>query len=57
LVVLGPFIAATLSLFLFNNPFKKTFVGDTFCYFAGCVLCGAAIVGKYPVKLLFYFLP
>lgn len=57
LLILVPFCATTLSLFLFNKTSAKTFVGDTFCYFAGCVLCAASLVGKYPIKLLFYFIP
>ena len=52
-----PLVMVTLSLFIYNKVEKKTFVGDTFCYFAGCVLAGAGIIGKYPIKVLFYFIP
>lgn len=57
IMILGPFCATSLSLLIFNKVKKKTFVGDTFCYFAGCVIAAAGIMGKYPIKLLFFFIP
>lgn len=57
LLILGPFVATTLGLFIWNKSDRKTYVGDTFCYFAGCVLAAASIIGKYPIKLIFFFLP
>lgn len=57
LTLLGPFCAASLALLRWNRVEAKTFVGDTYCYFAGCVFAACAIIGKYPVKLLFFFLP
>lgn len=57
LLVLGPFCTASFPLFLFNKVEKKTFVGDTFVYFAGCVISYAAIVGQYPIKVLFFLIP
>ena len=57
IMILGPFCAVSLSLLIFNKVKKKTFVGDTFCYFAGCVIAAAGIMGKFPVKLLLFFIP
>ena len=44
-------------LFYYNKPKKKTFVGDTFCYFAGSLIAWCGIIGNYPIKLMFFFLP
>ena len=38
LMILGPFCAVSLALLQWNRADAKTFVGDTYCYFAGCVL-------------------
>ena len=57
LLILGPFCAVSLALLQWNRADAKTFVGDTYCYFAGCVLAACGIVGRYPFKLLFFFLP
>ena len=51
------FSMISMVLFYFNKPSKKTFVGDTFCYFAGSLLAWTAIIGKYPIKVMFFFLP
>lgn len=57
LILLGPFCAASLALLRWNKVEAKTFVGDTYCYFAGSVFAACAIVGKFPVKILLFFLP
>lgn len=40
-----------------NKVEAKTFVGDTYCYFAGSVLAASGIIGKSPIKLLLFFIP
>lgn len=57
LVILGPFCAVTLALYKWNKVEAKTFVGDTYCYFAGSVLAASGIIGKSPIKLLLFFIP
>jgi UDP-N-acetylglucosamine--dolichyl-phosphate N-acetylglucosaminephosphotransferase len=57
LVILGPFCAVTLALYKWNKVEAKTFVGDTYCYFAGSVLTASGIIGKSPIKLLLFFIP
>jgi UDP-N-acetylglucosamine--dolichyl-phosphate N-acetylglucosaminephosphotransferase len=57
IMILAPYCACCLSLFIFNKVERKTFVGDTFCYFSGCVIAAAGIQGKFPIKLLFFFVP
>jgi UDP-N-acetylglucosamine--dolichyl-phosphate N-acetylglucosaminephosphotransferase len=57
LVLLGPFCAASLALLRWNRVEAKTFVGDTYCYFAGCVFAACAIIGKYPIKIMLFFAP
>lgn len=57
LILLGPFCMTSLALLIFNNPDKKTFVGDTYVYFAGCVIAYSALIGKSPFKVLFFLLP
>lgn len=57
LLILGPFCAVSFSLLRFNKVEAKTFVGDTYCYFAGCVLAACGIISKSPIKLLFFFIP
>lgn len=56
-IILGPFIAVSLALLRWNRVQAKTFVGDTYCYFAGCVLAASGIISKSPVKLMLFFLP
>lgn len=48
LYFLLPFCAVTLALYKWNKVEAKTFVGDTFCYFAGSVITLAGIYGKFP---------
>lgn len=57
LLLLGPFCATSLALLRWNKVEAKTFVGDTYCYFAGCVFAACAIIGKYPIKILLFFIP
>lgn len=57
LMLLGPFCAASLALLRWNRVEAKTFVGDTYCYFAGCVFAACAIIGQYPVKIMLFFIP
>lgn len=57
LVLLGPFCATSLALLKWNKVEAKTFVGDTYCYFAGCVFACCGIVGMFPIKILLFFLP
>lgn len=45
LLILG----ASLALLKKNAYPSQIFIGDTFCYFAGIVLCLAAIIGKWSV--------
>ena len=52
-----PFLGASLGLFCHNRYPAKCFVGDTFTYSAGMVLMAAATVGCFPLELLFYMLP
>lgn len=55
--LLGPFCAGSLALLIANSPEKKTFVGDTFVYFAGCVVAFSSVSGRFPFKVLFFLLP
>ena len=57
LIILGPFVAVSTALLRWNRVQAKTFVGDTYCYFAGCVLAASGIISKSPVKLLLFFIP
>lgn len=57
LVFLGPFCATSFALLRANRVESKTFVGDTYCYFAGCVFAACAIIGKFPIKVMLFFLP
>lgn len=57
LVFLGPFCAASLALLRWNRVEAKTFVGDTYCYFAGSVFVACAIIGKFPIKIMLFFIP
>jgi UDP-N-acetylglucosamine--dolichyl-phosphate N-acetylglucosaminephosphotransferase len=57
IIILGPFCAVTLALYKWNKVESKTFVGDTYCYFAGSVLAASGIIGKSPIKLLLFFIP
>lgn len=57
LLLLGPFCATSLALLRWNKVEAKTFVGDTYCYFAGCVFAACAILGKFPIKILLFFIP
>ena len=52
-----PFLGASLGLFSHNRYPARCFVGDTFTYSAGMVLMAAATVGGFPLELLFYMLP
>ena len=39
-------LGASLALLKKNAYPSQIFIGDTFCYFAGIVLCLSAIIGK-----------
>lgn len=57
LLLLLPFLGASLGLFSHNRYPARCFVGDTFTYSAGMVLMVSACVGGFPLELLLYMMP
>ena len=52
-----PFVGAVLALLEANWFPASVFVGDTFCYWAGCTLATAGIVGRFSKTALLFFIP
>ncbi|CAJ1015353.1 Glycosyl transferase family 4, putative [Leishmania lindenbergi] len=57
LLLLGPFIGASLALWHYNRYPARVFVGDSYTYFAGTVLAVSSITGVYSKTLLLFFAP
>lgn len=57
LYFLLPFIGVSTALLMHNWYPAKVFVGDTFCYFAGMVFAGVAILGHFSKTLILLLLP
>jgi UDP-N-acetylglucosamine--dolichyl-phosphate N-acetylglucosaminephosphotransferase len=57
IVMVMPFLGATLSLLRYNWFPSHVFVGDTFCYFAGMTFAVIGIHGHFSKTLLLLFLP
>eukprot|EP01111_Echinosteliopsis_oligospora_P011606 TRINITY_DN3869_c0_g1_i1.p1 TRINITY_DN3869_c0_g1~~TRINITY_DN3869_c0_g1_i1.p1 ORF type:complete len:384 (+),score=53.77 TRINITY_DN3869_c0_g1_i1:101-1252(+) len=55
--LMTPFVATTISLWLFNWFPSKVFVGDTYTYFAGMCFAVAAIMCHFSKTLLLFFIP
>ncbi|KAI6189828.1 GlcNAc-1-P transferase [Aphelenchoides bicaudatus] len=55
--ILGPFIGASLGLYLWNRYPARAFVGDTYCYWAGMTLAVVAIIGHFSKTLLLFLIP
>ena len=56
-VLLGPFLLSSLALLRTNWYPATTFVGDTYCYFAGSVFAVVAVHGHFSKTLLCFFIP
>lgn len=57
LLLLLPFLGASLGLLCHNRYPARCFVGDTFTYSAGMALMAAASAGGFPLELPLYMLP
>lgn len=57
LLLIIPFIGASLGLLQYNWYPSRVFVGDTFCYFAGMTFAVVGIHGHFSKTLLMLFLP
>ncbi|MBW0531458.1 hypothetical protein O181_071173 [Austropuccinia psidii MF-1] len=52
-----PLLGVMLALLKFNWYPAKSFVGDTFCYFAGMAFAVVGILGHFSKTLLLFFIP
>ena len=52
-----PFVGCVLGLLQANWYPAKVFVGDTFCYWAGCTLATTSIVGRFSKTGILFFIP
>ena len=57
LSLMVPFVGSVMGLLQCNWYPAKVFVGDTFCYWAGCTLAVTSIVGKFSKTGLLFFIP
>jgi len=57
LSLMVPFVGSVFGLLQCNWYPAKVFVGDTFCYWAGCTLAVTSIVGKFSKTGLLFFIP
>lgn len=57
LLLILPFIGATLGLLRYNWFPSQVFVGDTFTYFAGMTFAVVGILGHFSKTLLLFFAP
>ncbi|KAG0146797.1 hypothetical protein CROQUDRAFT_43927 [Cronartium quercuum f. sp. fusiforme G11] len=52
-----PLLAVMLALIKYNWYPARTFVGDTFCYFAGMAFAVVGILGHFSKTVLLFFIP
>lgn len=57
LYMMMPLLAVMLALIKYNWYPARTFVGDTFCYFAGMAFAVVGILGHFSKTLLLFFIP
>ncbi len=57
IIILVLFLSCILPLFYYNSYPSECFIGDTYCYFAGITLACAAIIGKFAITALLFFIP
>jgi len=57
LTLMFPFVGCVLALLEANWFPASVFVGDTFCYWAGCTLATTGIVGRFSKTALLFFIP
>ena len=57
LYLLLPLFGVSLALYLHNRYPARVFVGDTYCYFAGCAFASIAILAHFSKTLLLLLVP
>jgi UDP-N-acetylglucosamine--dolichyl-phosphate N-acetylglucosaminephosphotransferase len=57
LIILIPFMFASLALLKWNKYPSKVFVGDTYCYWAGMVFAVCSILGHFSKTVMLFFVP
>lgn len=57
LSLMVPFVGCVLGLVKKNWYPAEVFVGDTFCYWAGCTLATTSIIGRFSKTGLLFFIP
>ena len=57
LSLMVPFVGAVTGLLECNWYPASVFVGDTFCYWAGCTLAVTSIICRFSKTALLFFIP